>query len=186
MAGEPLNPLGEGHSDSKPGQTKQSSKGRTTPTDNQLLQLMRVGHWANHPIPENIAITETIDTQANPHYLGEAVVSNLGREREGNMTTLGEVRREAQRPNTPLVNPRTKFYIGNWNVRTMFASGRAAQITREMRLADIEILGISESRWSGSGRMRLSTGETVIYSGRDDDIHQQGVAIMMSKSVTCQ
>ena len=143
---------------------------------------MRVGHWANHPIPENIAITETIDTKANTHYLGEAVVSNIGRERTGNMTTLGEVRREAQRPNTPLVNPRTKFYIGNWNVRTMFASGKAAQIAREMRLADIEILGISESRWSGSGRMRLSTGETVIYSGRDDDIHQQGVAIMMSKS----
>ena len=51
-----------------------------------------------------------------------------------------------------------------------------------MRLADSEILGISESRWSISGRMRLSTGETVIYSGRDDYKHQQGVALMMSKS----
>ena len=29
--------------------------------------------------------------------------------------------------------------------------------------------------------MRLLTGERVIFSGRDDTLHQQGVAIMMTE-----
>ena len=32
--------------------------------------------------------------------------------------------------------------------------------------------------------MKLSSGETVVYSGRDDDQHIQGVAIMMTKAAT--
>ena len=42
-------------------------------------------------------------------------------------------------------------------------------------------MGISESRWCGSGKLLLNTGETILYSGRDDDIHQHGVAIMLSR-----
>jgi len=41
-------------------------------------------------------------------------------------------------------------------------------------------MGISEGRWIGAGRTKLSSGETVLYSGRDDDQHLQGVAIMMT------
>ena len=32
--------------------------------------------------------------------------------------------------------------------------------------------------------MKLSSGETVLYSGRDDDQHMQGVAILMTKDAT--
>ena len=45
------------------------------------------------------------------------------------------------------------------------------------------MLGISECRWLGFGRLKTQTGETIIYSGRDDDVHQSGVAIIMSKKV---
>ena len=45
-------------------------------------------------------------------------------------------------------------------------------------------MGISECRWIGAGRMKLSSGETVLYSGRDDDQHMQGVAIMMNQEAT--
>ena len=48
----------------------------------------------------------------------------------------------------------------------------------------IQIMGISECRWIGAGRMKLSSGETVLYSGRDDDQHMQGVAIMMTPEAT--
>ena len=34
------------------------------------------------------------------------------------------------------------------------------------------------------GRMTLSSGETVLYSGRDDDQHMQGMAIMMNQGAT--
>jgi len=34
-------------------------------------------------------------------------------------------------------------------------------VASEMRRYGLEILGISESRWAGSGRMRLLRGETI-------------------------
>ncbi len=53
-----------------------------------------------------------------------------------------------------------------------FVLGRKkAQITAEMARYGIDILGISECRWSGFGRLE---SRTIIYSGRDDDVHQVG------------
>lgn len=62
----------------------------------------------------------------------------------------------------------------------MFPVGKTVQITSEMVCYGIDILGVSECRWSGFGRLRTQISET-IYSGRDDDIHQSAVAIIMSK-----
>ena len=45
------------------------------------------------------------------------------------------------------------------------------QITSEMRRYGLHILGVSESRWTGSGRLRTTAGETVLYSGTADDQH---------------
>ena len=42
-------------------------------------------------------------------------------------------------------------------------------------------MGISESRWCAPGKFILSTGETIVYSGRDDEVHQHGVAGMLNK-----
>ena len=100
------------------------------------------------------------------------------------MTSLGESREEAQGPIQPMITPKTTLTIGNWNVRTMYATGKAAQIAKEMRDHNIQILGISESRWNGTGKIKMATGETVVYSGRDDDNHMHGVAIMMSEAAT--
>ena len=99
------------------------------------------------------------------------------------MTTMGESRKGALSPNSSLANPKTKVKVGCWNVRTMFSVGKTAQITAEMTRYGIGILGISECRWSGFGRLKARTGETIIYSGRDDDVHQSGVAIIISKKV---
>ena len=68
--------------------------------------------------------------------------------------------------------------IGNWNVRTMYVIGKSAQIAKEMQSY---ILEISECRWIESGKLKLTSGESVIYSGREDGMLQSGVAIMMSK-----
>lgn len=97
---------------------------------------------------------------------------------------MSETRKGAHHPNKSLADPKTKVKIGCWNVRTMFSVGKTAQVTSEMARYSIDILGISECRWSGFGRLRTQTGETIIYSGRDDDIHQSGVAIIMSKKAT--
>ncbi len=55
-----------------------------------------------------------------------------------------------------------------------------------MRRYKLKVLGLSETRWIGSGQTRLVLGETVIYSGYEDEDHEhtQGVAIMMSLEAT--
>ena len=69
-------------------------------------------------------------------------------------------------------------------MRTMYETGKCAEVTAEMRRYKLHILGISESRWIGSGRRyRTNTGETVLYSGRDDDQHHEGVAVILRKGM---
>ena len=40
---------------------------------------------------------------------------------------------------------------------------------------------ISETHWTGQGKMQLRDGETMVYSEREDSIHREGVGIFMSK-----
>ncbi|VDI32762.1 Hypothetical predicted protein [Mytilus galloprovincialis] len=48
--------------------------------------------------------------------------------------------------------------IGTWNVRTLYQSGKCAQVANEMDRYKIEILGLSEIRWNTSGMTHLNTG----------------------------
>jgi hypothetical protein len=76
--------------------------------------------------------------------------------------------------------PNRLVNIGFWNVRTMFQSAKAAQIAREMWTYRLDILGISECRFPESDKLVLSTSETVIWSGKENQ-HENGVALMMGK-----
>ncbi|GFR92148.1 craniofacial development protein 2 [Elysia marginata] len=58
------------------------------------------------------------------------------------MTRLGESREEAQELTTPIVNPKSILNLGNWNVRTMYATGKAAQVAKEMSRYSMDILGV--------------------------------------------
>ena len=71
-----------------------------------------------------------------------------------------------------LANPKKKVRVGCWNVRTLYSTGTRYKIG---------ILGISECRWSGLGRLKTQTGETSLYSGRDDEVHQSGVALALDR-----
>ena len=62
---------------------------------------------------------------------------------------------------TGTVSAKTTTLIGFWNVRTMYEQGRMAQVIAEMKHYKLDILGESESRWTKSGRMKTTTGETV-------------------------
>ena len=99
------------------------------------------------------------------------------------MTDSGQSRTEATVTTTGAVSAKTTTLIGFWNVRTMYEQGRMAQVIAEMKRYKLDILGISESRWSKSGRMKTTTGETVLCSGREDDLHHEGVAIIMKKGM---
>ncbi|VDP53575.1 unnamed protein product [Schistosoma margrebowiei] len=45
----------------------------------------------------------------------------------------------------PLLTTRATIYLGTWNVRTIWDTGRAFQIAAEMRRYSLEVLGISET-----------------------------------------
>ena len=57
-------------------------------------------------------------------------------------------------------------------------------VSREMTKRGIDIMGISETHWTGQGKVELAEGDTIIYSGREDDEHRQGVGILMSKKAS--
>ena len=66
--------------------------------------------------------------------------------------------------------------IGTWNVQTMFQKGKLENIKQEMRRMKINILGLSEMRWQGAGKI-TSDEFTIVYSGGDS--HQRGVGILI-------
>ena len=69
--------------------------------------------------------------------------------------------------------------IGTWNVRKLFQSGKTAQLLREFDVYRMDILGISEMRWTGSGQF-VNNGKLVVYSGNDVN-HTRGVGIIFSR-----
>ena len=51
-----------------------------------------------------------------------------------------------------------------------------------MQRNGISILGVNEMRWNSCGRLRIATGETVLYSGMDEgENHERGVGFILSK-----
>lgn len=96
------------------------------------------------------------------------------------MTSTGQSPRDTSASMRFLVHPKTKVRIGSWNVRTLYQLGKTAQLCREMENYKIDILGVSECRWTGIGKLTLQTGQVVIYSGKETT-HEYGVALVMSK-----
>ena len=73
--------------------------------------------------------------------------------------------------------------IGYWNVRTLFQASKLSQVIKEMNSYKISILGLSEVRWTNSGKF-ISEGKTILFSGRDEELHRDGVALLLDKSAS--
>ena len=93
----------------------------------------------------------------------------------------GESRKEACSRMEMFAHPKVKLRLGCWNVRTMFATGKTAQVCREMRKYHLAVLGISESWWNECGKVKTQEGEEILYSGSLVK-HEYGVAIILSKN----
>ncbi|XP_048743102.2 uncharacterized protein LOC125656542 [Ostrea edulis] len=90
---------------------------------------------------------------------------------------------ESSIPIGDVLRPKITRRVGCWNVRTLYQTGKLAQVVREMEHYKIELLGVSEARWTGSGSKQLVSGHQILYSGRTDDHHCKGVAIITTKEV---
>ena len=94
---------------------------------------------------------------------------------------VGESRKEAYNRMKMFTHPKQKLKIGCWNVRTMYSTGKTAQVCREMRRYKIDALGISECRWMEFGKVKTTEQEEILYSGSREK-HEHGVAIILSKN----
>ena len=81
------------------------------------------------------------------------------------------------------LKPKEKTRIACWNVRTLYQTGKLAQVLREFQNYRLDILGVCEARWTGRGQRTLISGHTILYSGRSDDQHTEGVALIMSRKM---
>ena len=96
-------------------------------------------------------------------------------------TLHGESRKDATSP-MPFLSTKEISKVGTWNVRTMYEASKTAQIAREKRAYNISVLGLCETRWTKSGQTMLNTGDTVLFSGHEEENapHTEGVVLMLS------
>ena len=121
--------------------------------------------------------TETL-TNRNINFDSVKRVSSTTRR----MTHCSESNQEATMP-TNLLSTQSSSILGTWYVRTMYQSGKATQIAKEMHKYNIEVMGLSETRWISTEKTILATGEVVLYSGHQDEDspYTERVAFMMTK-----
>ena len=73
-----------------------------------------------------------------------------------------------------------QYCIGTWNVRSL-NHGKLEVVKQEMTRANIDILGISELKWSGMGE--FNSNYHYIYYCRQGSLRRNGVAIVVNTRV---
>ena len=73
-----------------------------------------------------------------------------------------------------------QYYIGTWNVRSM-NQGKLEVVKLEMARVNVNILGISELKWTGMGE--FNSDDHYIYYYGQESLRRNGVAIMVNKRV---
>ena len=73
-----------------------------------------------------------------------------------------------------------KVCIGTWNVRSM-NQGKLEVVKQEMARVNIDILGISEIKWTGIGEFK--SDDHYIYYWGQEYLIRNGVAFMVNKRV---
>ena len=73
-----------------------------------------------------------------------------------------------------------QYSIGTWNVRSM-NQGKLDVVQQEMARVNVDILGISELKWTGMGEFN-SSDHYIYYCGQES-LRRNGVAVMVNKRV---
>ena len=75
-----------------------------------------------------------------------------------------------------------QYCIGTWNVRFL-NQGKLEVVKQEMARVNIDILEISELKWTGMGEFN-SDDHYIYYSGQES-LRRNGIAIIVNKSLKC-
>ena len=95
--------------------------------------------------------------------------------------------KQKQHPVVDVTGERSKVWcckeqgcIGIWNIRSI-NQGKLEVVKQEMTRVNIDILGISELRWTGMGE--FNSDHYYIYFWGQESLRRNGVAIMVNKRV---
>jgi hypothetical protein len=91
---------------------------------------------------------------------------NEAHQMAGLMTDDSQTREGAGIPLVDLLKPKQKMRVGCRNVQALYQTGKSSY--------NLDILGISEARWTRAGKRRLASEHTIVFSGRSDDWHSEG------------
>ena len=72
-----------------------------------------------------------------------------------------------------------QYYIGNWNVKST-NQGKLEVVKQEMARVNVDILGISELKWTRMGE--FNSDDHYIYYCGQESLRRNGVPIMVNKS----
>ena len=72
------------------------------------------------------------------------------------------------------------YCMGTWDVRSMY-QGKLEVVRQEMARVNIDILGISELKWTGMGE--FNSDNHYIYYCEQESLRRNGVAIIVNKRV---
>ena len=75
-----------------------------------------------------------------------------------------------------------QYCVGTWNVRSM-NQGKLDVVKQEMEIVNINIIGISELKWTGMGK--FNSDDHFIYSCGQESLRRNGVALIVNKSPKC-
>ena len=120
-----------------------------------------------------------------PRSVGAQYVTG-GQWRNNSRRKEGKEPKQKQYPVVDVTGDRSKvrcykeqYGIGTWNVRSM-NQGKLEVVKQEMARVNIDILGISELKWTGMGE--FNSDDHYIYYCGQDSLRRKGVAIMVNKS----
>ena len=72
-----------------------------------------------------------------------------------------------------------QYSIGTWNVRSI--NQGKLKVVKQMARVNIDILGISELRWTGMGE--FNSDDHYIYYCGQESLRRNGVAIIVNKRI---
>ena len=76
-----------------------------------------------------------------------------------------------------------QYYIGTWNVRSV-NQGKLEVVKQEMARVNINILGISELKWTGMGE--FNSDDHYIYYYGQESLRRNGVALIVKNEYEIQ
>ncbi|XP_056017310.1 craniofacial development protein 2-like [Ostrea edulis] len=143
-----------------------------------VFKIPEVGQKANHLLLLKDLITETETRDNSNAETRVRPIQNPGRRTDVSQTITG-----ADSLSGKILGPKTTLQLGCWNVRTLYQTGRLAQVVREMENDNINLLAVSEERWTGSGIRQLASKHHIAFSERQDNYHDRDVALIMTNDI---